>query len=171
MRPALLRGALAAFFWGYWRVGCAAVVPRRQRHFRSRQGARSPWGPRYPRRRPKRLGPHEYGAVIADEARYEQVIQPMVASWQESGAARQFWRLKPLQRLVEVPLFADSGVTRLLQLADLVAHAVYVYYQTGSRQFIGPLLRSFVQSSGVMHGLMHLSPDHETCPVLLASVV
>ena len=108
------------------------------------------------------LGPAN-GIVICDEARHEQVIQPLVAKWRDSGDGRQFWRLKPLRAVVEVPLFADSGVTRLLQLADLVAHIVFLYYERRDDTLIGPSWRAFSNDGGVMHGLTHLTPDFRIC--------
>jgi hypothetical protein len=117
------------------------------------------------------LGPAN-GIVISDEARHEQVVQPMVSRWRDEGDARKFWRLKPLRVVAEVPLFADSRVTRLLQLADIVAHAVYLYYERKDDRWIGPLLRAFSTDGGVMHGLMHLTPDHRicTCPACISRV-
>ena len=110
----------------------------------------------------KGLGPAN-GIVICDEARHEQVIQPLVSRWRDEGDTRRFWRLKPLRAVVEVPLFADSSVTRLLQLADIVAHSVYLSYERRDDTWIGPLLRAFFTEGGVMHGLTHLTPDFRVC--------
>jgi Protein of unknown function (DUF3800) len=112
------------------------------------------------------------GIVICDEARHEQVIQPLVSKWRDEGDARRFWRLRPLRAVVEVPLFADSGVTRLLQLADIVAHIVFLYYERKDETWIGPLLRAFFTDGGVMHGLTHLTPDFRicSCPACISRV-
>jgi hypothetical protein len=103
------------------------------------------------------------GLVVADEAKHERVVQPLVAKWRETGIARRPW-VGPLDRIVEVPLFVDSGATRLLQAADIIAHAVYQYYERGDPSWLGPLLPAFDTNGAVLHGLVHLSKGYRTCP-------
>jgi hypothetical protein len=62
----------------------------------------------------------DLGIVVADKARYESTLQPVVGQWRDIGT-----RFARLTRLVEVPLFVDSKAARLVQAADLVAHAVW----------------------------------------------
>lgn len=82
----------------------------------------------------------QFGIVVADEAKYEQILQPLVAEWRDTGVARH--RLGRLDRLVEVPLFVDSQATRLLQMADVVTHAVWRFYEHRNDDLIGPMLPS-----------------------------
>lgn len=112
--------------------------------------------------RMSREGDDQLGVVVADEARYERILQPLVAKWRDSGIARR--RLGRLDRLVEVPLFVDSQATRLLQMADVVAHAVWRFYERHNDDLIGPMLSGFDTESGVMHGLVHLVPNYKQCP-------
>jgi len=98
------------------------------------------------------------GLVVADKAKYEKTLQPIVSRWRESGT-----RFSKLTRLVEVPLFVDSGATRLTQLADFVAHAVFRYYQADDASLITPMLPAFDADGGVMHGLVHLTSRRGTC--------
>ena len=58
-------------------------------------------------------GEDHFGLVVADEARYERVLQPLVARWRSQGT-----RFARLGRLAEVPLFIDSRATRMTQAAD-----------------------------------------------------
>jgi hypothetical protein len=58
----------------------------------------------------------ERAIVISDVSKREQEIQNWARRWQ---AARSQWG--QLDRVVEVPLFADSRASRLLQAADLAA--------------------------------------------------
>ncbi|MDY7225783.1 DUF3800 domain-containing protein [Hyalangium rubrum] len=109
--------------------------------------------------RPK--GPEEFGIVVADKAKYESILQPVVRRWRESGT-----RFAPLTKLVEVPLFVDSRATRLIQLADFVAHAVYRKYQAADGTYLEPMLPRFDATGGKMHGLVHLTKDHLTCTCL-----
>ncbi len=71
-------------------------------------------------------GDDQLGLVIADKAKYEGVLQPIVQGWRTRGT-----RFGRLGRLAEVPLFIDSKATRLTQAADFVAHGVYRYYTAG----------------------------------------
>jgi hypothetical protein len=56
------------------------------------------------------------GLMIFDQSKHEKTVQALMAQYRTTGAS--FGRVK---RLAEVPLFTDSKITRMLQLADLVA--------------------------------------------------
>lgn len=107
-------------------------------------------------------GLENLGIVIADEAKYEKILQPLVESWREIGTSRRV--RKRLARLVEVPLFVDSRATRLIQMADFVAHAAYRSYTAGDDSLFAPLLPRFDTRDGVLHGLVHLTPAFLSCP-------
>jgi hypothetical protein len=110
-----------------------------------------------------RDGSPQFGVVVADEAKHEKVVQPLVVQWRATGTMRR--GMGRLDRVVEVPLFVDSAATRLLQVADIVAHAVYLYYQKSDQSLIGPLLPAFDADDGVMHGLVHLCEvGYKNCP-------
>lgn len=105
------------------------------------------------------------GLVIADRARYETELQPIARRWRESGT-----RFTRLTRLVEVPLFVDSHLARLVQVADVVAHVVYRRYRDGVDPLFESLLPAFDAQDGVLHGLVHLTPGARscTCPACLS---
>ncbi len=104
----------------------------------------------------------QMGIVVADEAKYEKILQPLVERWRDVGTRQGL--LKRLARLVEVPLFVDSRATRLIQMADFVAHAVFRSYNTGDDSLFTPLLAGFDTREGVLHGLVHLTPRIRSCP-------
>lgn len=101
----------------------------------------------------------EMGLVIADKARYEDTLQPLVQRWQWTSGTR-FGRLA---RLAEVPLFIDSKASRLTQAADLVAHGVYRRYAANDSGIFDGLLPGFDHSEGVVHGLVHLVRNYLRC--------
>jgi hypothetical protein len=103
-------------------------------------------------------GAQYFGLVVADEAKYEKVLQPMVTQWRELGT-----RIGPVRQVVEVPLFVDSRATRLLQLADFVAHAVYLLYERDKSDLVDLMQGAFDTTGGTMHGLVHLTPYHQLC--------
>lgn len=105
-----------------------------------------------------RHGP-DHGIVIADKAKYEHVLQPIVQHWRTSGT-----RFSRLGRLAEVPLFIDSRASRLTQAADFVAHGVYRHYAHGDSSLFTPMLNGFDFDGGVRHGLVHLVRNYRRCP-------
>lgn len=112
-----------------------------------------------------------FGVVVADEAKHEKVVQPLVLKWRQTGMRRRPW-LGRLDRIVEVPLFVDSSTTRLLQAADIVAHSTYQHYERGDPSWLDPLLPAFDAGAGVLHGLVHLCPGYRncTCPACVSRV-
>jgi hypothetical protein len=67
------------------------------------------------------------GVLIADESKYERTLQ----AWVEVARAtesRPTQDPRRLYALAESPFFVDSRVTRLIQLADLLGHALYRGY-------------------------------------------
>jgi len=53
------------------------------------------------------------GLVVMDESRYEQALQGLARQFREEGT-----RWGSLRNMAEVPLFADSTASRLIQIAD-----------------------------------------------------
>jgi hypothetical protein len=57
--------------------------------------------------------------------------------------------------------------TRLLQVADIVAHAVFMLYERRDASLIRPFLDRFDRKDGVLHGLVHHRANNLTaceCP-------
>lgn len=57
------------------------------------------------------------------------------------------------QPLSEVPLFLDSKASRLIQLADLVAYAMFRKYEHGDDDFYSIIQDRFDRVGGIQHGL------------------
>lgn len=96
---------------------------------------------------------------VGDEAKYEKIIQPLMTKWQ-AGAGTRFGRLT---RIAEVPLFVDSKASRLIQLADFVAHAVYLAYEERETSLFDRILPRVQREHGNLHGLVHLTPRRDQC--------
>jgi hypothetical protein len=99
-------------------------------------------------------GRHERGIVIHDRQAGERTVQGWADSWRLLET-----RIGVLTHLADVPLFADSEASRLLQAADFVAFALWRYYGLPSRDSrpIADLWRHFDQADGKMHGLVHVT--------------
>ena len=82
----------------------------------------------------RRRGRNHNGVLIADRSRYERTLE----AWVELARSR-FKRSRQdprrLYALAETPFFVDSQSTRLMQMADLVAHAFYRAYNAGDDTF------------------------------------
>ena len=101
--------------------------------------------------------------VILDETPLRKRIQSLAA---ESNVvpgtnARDDY---PFGSMIEVPMFLDSELSRLLQLADFVAFWVHRAYAIGDQRILNLLLPAFDQEpGGPIRGLVHLTGNHRTC--------
>ncbi len=100
--------------------------------------------------------------AISDETREKVYLQPLMRNWQAGGGTTGA-NIRPLTSYVEVPLFLDSEQSRLVQLADFVAHWVYRAYEHGDTSMLDRLLPAFDSDDQVIHGLVHLVRDYRTC--------
>ncbi len=98
------------------------------------------------------------GLIIFDESRYERTIQSLMSAYRQTGT-----RWGTIKSFADVPFFADSKSTRLLQLADLVAYAVFRRYERSNTWLFDKLISKFDVERGVIHGLVHLHSDRQTC--------
>jgi Protein of unknown function (DUF3800) len=88
------------------------------------------------------------GIIVFDKSTYETTIQNLATDFRKIGHT---WGV--LRNLAEVPLFLDSKASRLIQLADLVAYAIFRKYEIGDDQFFSIIKECFDMSGGVQHGL------------------
>jgi hypothetical protein len=96
--------------------------------------------------------------VVSDETRFEPRLQALMGLWR-----RRPGRVRQLKAFAEVPLFADSSTSRLLQLADFVAHWTYRAYEAGDAAVFHQLVPLFDARDGVRHGLVHLTRTWRRC--------
>jgi len=103
-------------------------------------------------------GEAQRGLVIMDEMRHEQPLQALARHFRVNGT-----RWGALRNMAEVPLFVDSKASRLVQLADLVAYAMWRKYEYQDGRFFDPLIPYFDAEGGVIHGLLHAKPRAPQC--------
>lgn len=101
---------------------------------------------------------HQVGLIIHDERVIEKSVQSWTDQWRHAAG-----RIGTLTHLAEIPLFADSRASRLIQMADFVAWALWRYYglSPADERWIKPLWPLFDCSQGVMHGLVHVHRDFQ----------
>ena len=68
-----------------------------------------------------------------------------------------------LRNLVETPLFVDSRASRLVQVADHVAHAVFRRYNARDTQYFDIIAQKFDSCDGIVHGLAHKQLYDPSC--------
>jgi hypothetical protein len=103
-------------------------------------------------------GNAQRGLVIMDEMRQEQPLQSLARHFRVNGT-----RWGALWNMAEVPLFVDSRASRLVQLADLVAYALWRRYAHQDGRFFESLIPFFDNEGGVIHGLVHHKPRASQC--------
>ena len=70
------------------------------------------------------------GIIIFDKSTYETTIQSLATDFRTIGYT---WGV--ISNLSEVPLFLDSKASRLIQLADLTAYAIFRNFEKGDNRF------------------------------------
>ena len=95
-----------------------------------------------------RSGDTQRGLILFDKCATERRIQTLAREFKTSGHSFGVTR-----NFAEVPVFVDSGATRLIQLADLVAYAIFRNYEHSDPRFFDIISRCFDSDGGVVHGL------------------
>ena len=104
-------------------------------------------------------GTHQRGMVIHDRRIIEKDVQGWVSTWRHIAG-----RIGRLTHIVDVPLFSDSRASRLIQAADFISWGLNRSYgDAKDDKWIKPLWGRFDAADGIMHGLIHVSPDFRNC--------
>jgi len=103
--------------------------------------------------------PHN-GVLVADRSKYEKTLHALVEVRRtRRRAARGSHRR--LYAIAETPFFVDSRTTRLMQLADLVAHAFYRAYSVDDWRWATTLLPAMLPDPP---RLVHFTDRCCSCP-------
>ncbi len=92
----------------------------------------------------------ERGLILLDKSSTEARIQTLARDFKYSG--HQYGKTR---NYAEVPVFLDSKASRLVQLADLVAYAIFRHVEFQDPQFYEIIEGCFDSEGGVVHGLYH----------------
>lgn len=109
-----------------------------------------------------KAGNTQRGLIILDESAYETSLQGLARNFRTDGH-----RWGQLYNLSEVPLFVDSRATRMIQYADLIAHSVRRYFESGDATYFDIIAPRFDAVGGVVHGLVHYTPADAQCNCLV----
>jgi len=100
-------------------------------------------------------GNSQRGIAIFDKSSTEKSIQNLARIFKHDGHS---WG--QLRNFSEVPLFLDSQASRLIQLADLVAFAIFRKFEANDSQFYDIIAHCFDHHQGQNHGL-HVNGPQE----------
>jgi hypothetical protein len=103
-------------------------------------------------------GDRQRGLLILDKSSYETTLQRMARGFRILGTK---WGV--IKNLADIPLFVDSRASRLIQMADNVAYAVFRRYNSGDTQYFDIIAAKFDQADGVLHGLAHKQSYNPDC--------
>lgn len=99
-------------------------------------------------------GDEQRGLIVFAESHYEQRAKVWVKGFRELGTQ---WGM--LHSLCDIPYFAPAKESRLLQLADFTAHALFLLYERRDASLLKEIIKKFDQDQGILHGMVHLSPN------------
>ena len=90
------------------------------------------------------------GIVVFDEARpsLSREIRRLLAEFQAGGT-----RWASLSCIIETAFFFDSRSSRLMQIADFAAYAVYRWYEAGDDSYLKLIYHKFDKQGAKLHGL------------------
>ncbi len=108
--------------------------------------------------RKSREGDRERGLIILDRSTEETSIQRLSRNFRRLGTQ---WGA--VRHLADTPLFIDSRASRLVQMADHIAYAVFRRYNEGDAQYFDVIAHRFDETDGRIHGLSHRHSTPQTC--------
>ena len=102
----------------------------------------------YLKRLHRTKGEKHRGLILFDKSSTEKRIQTMAREFKQTGHSYGKTR-----NYAEVPVFLDSRASRLIQLSDLVAYAIYRKHEHNDEQYYAVIQNCFDREGGVVHGL------------------
>lgn len=115
----------------------------------------------------QRQGERQRGLIILDRSTRETPLQRLSRDFRTIGTR---WGGR-ISNLADTPFFVDSQASRLVQIADHVAYAVFRRYHASDAQYFDLIASRFDSAENVVHGLAHLvgsSGSQCMCPACLS---
>jgi hypothetical protein len=113
----------------------------------------------------RQQGDQQRGLIVLDKTTRETSLQRLSREFRRSGT-----RWGALKNIADTPFFVDSRASRLVQVADHIAYAVFRRYNSGDAQYMDLISSRFDEANGVIHGLVHKHQQANscTCPACLS---
>jgi hypothetical protein len=78
---------------------------------------------------------------------------------------REGTRWTGINHIIETPLFVDSGLTSMVQLADLCAYAIRRFFENDEHDLFNRVYSRFDRAGGAVVGIRHFADGACTCRV------
>lgn len=99
------------------------------------------------------------GIIVLDKSSYETGLQNLTSKIRKNGNRWGGF----MREVVEVPLFVDSKASRIVQLADHIAYAVFRRYNSDDLAYMKVIETRFDEMDGKICGLAHKVSTYRTC--------
>ena len=103
-------------------------------------------------------GETQRGLMVFDKSRHESRLQTLLRAYTKTGG-----RFGRVVNFSDVPFFADSRASRMLQIADFIAWATFRRYERKLTKHFDPIISRFDHDNGRIHGLNHKTEAIATC--------
>ena len=100
-----------------------------------------------------------FGLLIQDNN--ETVAKNITALMRQFHTQVTLWA--KVDRIIETPLFVDSSLTGMVQMADLCAYATRRFFENGEEDLFNRIFSRFDQASGKIVGIRH-TVGGKSCP-------
>lgn len=109
------------------------------------------------------------GIIIFDKSTYETSLQLLSIKFRQLGTR---WG-RNIRNINEVPLFVESRASRIIQLADHIAYAIFRRYEAGDLNYFNCIEGRFDAEEGKIHGLVHKQHYNPrcTCPACISRLI
>lgn len=101
----------------------------------------------------------DYGMIIHDNnPTVEKKLTNIMKSFQQKGT---FWT--DIENIVETPLFVDSQLTSMVQIADICAYSLRRYLENGETRYFNEIFKRADKKNGMTVGIRHFSKNFCNC--------
>lgn len=111
-----------------------------------------------------RKGEDNYGLLIHDNNETES--KKLTSLMKIFHARGTFWT--EIRHIIETPLFVDSSLTGMVQIADLCAFALRRFFENGETDLFNRIQPRFDTRHGKIVGVRHFTNDSCTCDLCKA---
>lgn len=70
-----------------------------------------------------------------------------------------------IKNIIETPLFVDSSLTSMIQMADLCSYAIRRYLENNEERLFNQIYSRADRKDGVVVGIRHFAPDKCSCKI------
>ena len=106
-------------------------------------------------------GQSNYGLLVHDNN--HAVAKRHTALMRRFHQAGTHWTT--IERIIETPLFVDSSLTSMVQVADLCAYALRRFVENQEVDLFDRIFSRADRSGGAVVGVRHFSPESCSCKI------